>query len=178
MRQLVLGTKGKTYTVLTERTSWKTATYFIIVSYAVGFYRNKGAGACWCLRKCRSSMSHLGIMVAWELRIYSRGSNCLHKGPEATSEGLAHRCLKGVQQPWGKEYIHLICISWDFAVLVLRMNTVLQPQTALNRPSILTLALWQWFQNIFHPSCLARTYIRDFVLPVSEEQLWRIGFGF
>ena len=98
--QLVLDTKGKTYTVLTERTSWKTATYFIIMSYGVGFYRNKGAGAPhWCLRKCRSLVSHLGITFAWELRIYSRGSNCSRKGPEATSEGLAHRCLKGVQQP-------------------------------------------------------------------------------
>lgn len=97
--QLVLDTKGKTYTVLKQRTSWKTATCFIFMSYGVGFYRNKGAGARWCLRKCRSSVSHLGITFAWELRIYSRGSNCSRKGPEATSEGLAHRCLKGVQQP-------------------------------------------------------------------------------
>lgn len=148
----------------------------------MGFYRNKGAGARWCLRKCRSSVSHLRITFAWELRIYSRGSNCSHKGPEATSEGLAHRCLKGVQQPGGKEYIHLICLSWDFAVLVLRMNTVLRSQTALNRLSILTLALWAtvpkhlWSQLLsmnsytrFCASCIGRA--------VMKNRVWILSLG-
>lgn len=46
--QLVLGTKVNK-TVLTECTSWKTATYFLIVSYGMGFIETKvpeHAGVC------------------------------------------------------------------------------------------------------------------------------------
>lgn len=64
------------------------------------FIQRRVLGTFWCLGKDSqfSSLTHLGTTFVWELRIYSAGSNCLHQGPEATSEGLTQQSsLKEVQ---------------------------------------------------------------------------------
>lgn len=103
----------------------------------------------------RSSVSQLGITFAWELRIYSRGSNCSRKGPEATSEGdgsqMFERSSATLRKGIYSSHLPLLglcctCFENEYSSAVTD-----GPEQAVYSD----FSTGQRFQNIFLPSCSA-----------------------